>query len=278
MSPSWRDQIQVFFAPERIDMVRSSRGFKPVQAPKIAKLCQKQEASQPLWEAPMQQLAQMLPDATGAEMTVTLSNHFVRYVTLPPQAEITTPEEVNAYAVFRMREIYSERVDAWVLSVSAWDPMDGAICAAIPRDLLTKFADLAARHKIKLKGVEPYFASVCDHWHETLTGTNLCLAIIERGHMCIALMNNGVWQSIRNQRVLHDVRDELRIALDQEVILSGNKENLEQVYLFAPEHPDLVLPEDCGWQVAALETERMSALAHYPTPIANHTEAGACVA
>jgi hypothetical protein len=278
VSPLWRDQIQVYFAPERIDVVRTSRGFKPVQAPKITKSCQKQDADQPLWAPPMQQLAQMLQDTAGVEMTITISNHFVRYVTLPPLAEITTPDEVSAYAAFRMREVYAGRVDDWALSISAWDPIDGAICAAIPRDLLAKFEALAAQHKIKLKDVEPYFASVYDRWHKTLVNTKICFAVIESGRICIALLNNGVWQSIRNQRVSHDIKDELRIALDQEAILSGNKQAFEQVYLFAPEHPDLSLPEDCGWQITLLQTEQIPVLAHYPSPIVNHTETSECVA
>lgn len=281
MSPLWADQIQVFFAPERIDFVRTvrtTRSFKPVQMPKITKQCERQDSNLPIWELPMQQLDHMLHDASGADMTITISNHFVRYVTLPPQAEIATPDEVNAYAAFRMREVYSDRVNAWALSVGAWDPIDGAICAALPQDLLAKFEELAARHKVKLKGVEPYLASVYDRWHKTLENTKVCFTLIENGRICIALLNNGVWQSIRNQRVLHDMKEELRIALDQEVILSGNKQEDEQVYLFAPEHPDLVLPEDCGWQVTALQTEQIPALAHYPSPIVKHTENTECVA
>ena len=289
MSPLWADQIQVYFAPERVDFVRfvrtlrTARGFKSVQMPKITNRCDQQDNNTPNWELPMQQLDQMLHDASGTDMTITISNHFVRYVTLPPQAEISTPDEVYAYAAFRMREIYSNRVDAWALSVGAWDPIDGAICAALPKDLLAKFQTLADQHKIKLKGVEPYFASVYDRWHKALEKAKVCVTLIENGRICIALLNNGVWQSIRNQRAIHDIHDmkeELRIALDQEVILSGNKQADVRVYLFAPEHPDLILPEDCGWQVTALQTEQIQipVPAHYPSPIDNHTEHTECVA
>ena len=112
MSPLWRNQVQVFLAPGRIDLVRSTRGFKPVQAAKVTVWCEPAQDAL-VWQAALQQLEKHLIDEPGAELSVTVSNHFVRYVALLPQAEIATPEEVNAYAAFRMREVYAERVDSW---------------------------------------------------------------------------------------------------------------------------------------------------------------------
>jgi hypothetical protein len=45
-----------------------------------------------------------LLEAVGTDLTITLSSHFTRYVTLPPQTEITT-REVMSYATFRMRGV-----------------------------------------------------------------------------------------------------------------------------------------------------------------------------
>ncbi len=277
MSRLWRDQIQVFLAPERMDIVRFSRGFKPVQMSKATALCQHVQGA-PAWQAALQQLEKHLLEAVGTDLTITLSNHFTRYVTLPPQTEITTPEEVMSYATFRMREIYAERVDSWVLSVSDWNPISGAVCAAIPRELMTRLEELAVRYQFKLKAVEPYLASVYDRWEKQLSGNRIYLAIIENGRICLAILLDGVWQSIRNQRILHSVADELPAALDQETILSGHKASVELVYLFAPEHPELALPQNCGWSLIPLQTEQLPVLAHYPSVAVNHTEINQCVA
>lgn len=277
MSRLWRDQIQVFLAPERMDIVRFSRGFKPVQMSKATALCQHVQGA-PAWQAALQQLEKHLLEAVGTDLTITLSNHFTRYVTLPPQTEITTPEEVMSYATFRMREIYAERVDSWVLSVSDWNPISGAVCAAIPRELMTRLEELAVRYQFKLKAVEPYLASVYDRWEKQLSGNRIYLAVIENGRICLAILLDGVWQSIRNQRILHSAADELLAALDQETILSGHKESVELVYLFAPEHPQLTLPQNCGWSLIPLQTEQIPVLAHYPSATVNHTEINQCVA
>jgi hypothetical protein len=273
----WRDQIQVFLAPERVDLVRFSRGFKPVQTAKTTALCKHMHGT-PAWQSALQQLESHLIDTAGTELTITLSNHFVRYVTLPPQAEIATPEEVKSYATFRMREIYGERIDSWLLSVSEWSPANGAICAAIPRNLMAGLEKMAAHHQFKLKGIEPYLASVYDRWQKLLNGHTAYFAVVETGRICVAIVSNGVWHSIRNQRILHSAADELLVALDQEAIFFGNKEAVEFVYIFAPEHPELTLPENCGWSLVPVPTEQIPVLAHYPSLAGNNPGMNQCPA
>lgn len=277
MSRLWRDQIQVFLAPERVDLVRFSRGLKPVQTAKITAHCQALQGAA-AWQSALQQLEKNLTDAAATELSVTLSNHFVRYVTLPPQAEIASPEEVKSYANFRMREIYAERMDAWVLSVSEWHPITGAICAAIPRVLVTQLEELAARHQCKLKTIEPYLASIHDHWHKLLNGHTIYLAVIEAGRICVSILIDGVWRSIRNQRILHSAADELLAILDQEAIFLGNKETVDSVYIFAPEHVQLTLPVDCGWNIVPIPTEQIPIPAHYPSVNTDQPEIDQCPA
>ncbi len=277
MSRLWRDQIQVFLAPERVNLVRFSRGFKPVQTAKVTESCKHIQGAN-AWQSVLQQLDKNLVDAAGTELTITLSNHFIRYVTLPPQTEITTPEEVKSYATFRMREIYAERADSWMLSVSEWSPISGAICAAIPRDLMVRLEELAVKYQFKLKEIEPYLASVYDRWQKQLKGNKTYLAVLENGRICLAILINGIWHSIRNQRILQCAADELLAALDQETILSGNKDKVELVHLFAPEHSELIFPNNCGWSMVPLKTEQIPVLAHYPSAVVHNAGINQCLA
>ena len=277
MSRLWRDQIQAYVAPERVDVVRFSRGFKPVQTAKMTTSCKVTQGA-PSWQSALQTLDSNLVDAENTELTVTLSNHFVRYVTLPPQIAIATPEEVKSYATFRMREIYAERIDSWLLSVSEWSPINGAICAAIPRNLMSQLEEIATRHRCKLNEIEPYLASTYDHWQKLLRGNTLYFAVIETGRICIARLSNEIWHSVRNQRMLHSPAEELLVALDQEAIFSGAKQSVEIVYVFAPEHPELVLPENCGWHIISLPTGQMPVLAHYPSAVTDNSGMNQCTA
>lgn len=283
MSRLWRDQIQIFFAPDRVDMVRTFRGIKSRQSPRISRVhaCHQNDD---MWKVSLQQLEQMIEKENassalkGAEMTVTLSNHFVRYVVVPPQQEITDPAELLAYASFRMREVYGERVDNWLISVSDWDLYCGALSAAITRDLYLELEALISRYRMKLKQLEPYLTTAFDQWCKSFNDKRFWFVVIESGRLCMALFSDGKWQGIRNQRLVHSIEAELLDSLEQEAINSGFRGAIEQVYLFSPEHPDLDLPADKGWQIANLPTEKIPVPAHFPSPILDSSEAGPCVA
>lgn len=283
MSRLWCDQIQIFFAPGRVDMVRAFRGIKPKLSSKISEV----HGYQPdavTWDASMRQLEHIIEkeDASssleGAEMVITLSNHFMRYAVIPPQREMLHPTELFAYANFHMREVYGERVEDWLISISDEDPYSGTVCAAITRDLYNKFKELASRYRIKLKQIEPYLTAAFDQWCKSFDDKRLWFVVIEPGRLCMALFSHGSWQGIRSQRIVHSVETELLAALEQEAIVSGWRESIEQVYLFSPEHPGLDLPIDKGWQFAYLPNEKISPPIHFPSPIVVRSEAESCIA
>ncbi len=262
MSLLWRDRIQVFLAPERVDLVRSYRGIKPRQVDRHA-VCERMPGV-PAWEPALTQLKQLTEDGAGAEISIVISNHFVRYAVIPPQSKIETPAELHAYAAFQMREVYGGRTAAWSLSVSSWDPGAGAVCAAVEHSLVEQLQELAARHKMRLKNMEPYLAGAFDHWHNRFDNSRAWFALIETGRLCLATLEDGAWRRISNQRMWDNAEDELLAALEREALLfSARREAVEQVYLFAPEYSELNLPADCGWRIIPLQIEG-PAPQHYP--------------
>ena len=264
MSPSWRDRIDVFFAPDRVDLVRFPRGIKRQPGNRLWSECEFKPGI-PAWASSLEQLERMIADAVGAEMTVTVSNSFVRYAVLAAQKNISSLAELEAFAAFQMREIYGERTAAWVISVGAWNPGKGGVCAGIERSLFEGLEECAGRHKIRLKYVEPYLTGAFDHWYKQFGDSRAWFALIETGRLCLVLLEHSIWQRVSNQRVLHNAQEELLAALDQEALFSGHKKAIEAVYLYAPAHPTLALPDDCGWHVAHLHTQNAPPVPlHYP--------------
>ncbi len=264
MSLLWHDRMHAFLAPSQVVLTRSYKGIKPKPATRLSVECEyKPNGIMP--ESPLAHLEQMIADADGADLIVTLSNHFMRYAVLAPQKNIANPAELQAYVGFHMHEIFGERALEWMTSVSAWDPLRGGVCAAFERSLFERLEELAARCKTRLKYVEPYLTAAFDHWHQRFDDQRAWFALVEAGRFCLVLLENGAWQRVSNQRVVENIENELLAALDQEAILfSERKEAIEVVYLFAPEHPELILPEDCGWRVIPLHSESVSAPLHYP--------------
>lgn len=265
MSLLWRDRIQAFLAADQVVLSRFLKGMKPRPATRISVRCEPKSGGS-VWESPLDQLEQMVAGSDGSEMVVTLSNRFVRYVVLPAQKNIANPAELHAYAEFHMREIYGERMTKWILGISAWDPGAGGVCAAIEHGLAERLEEVAARHKIRLKYIEPYFTGEFDRSRKRLNGNRAWFALVETGHFCFAFLDNGAWQRISSRRILHVTADELIAVLDQEAVLfSMRREVIETVYLCAPEHPELAFPEGCGWQVIPMQSGNKAVPSHYPS-------------
>lgn len=269
MSRLWRNRMQVFLAPGRVNLVGFARGIKPMQRFRQSGTCGQANAVNQR-QVPLQMLEQMIGQVDdsfrrGAELRITLSNYFVRYGVIAPQPSLANPDELMAYAGFQMREIYGEHVDNWALSLGTWDPHGGTLCAAIARDLQVELETLARRHETLLVHIEPYLAAALDHWSKQLNDKQIWFVLVESGRFCLVSLLDGVWRGVRNQRIVENLEEELLSALAQESIMSGSGQLTEQVYVFAPE---LVgsLPDGHGsrWQFVRLPDESYPAPAHFP--------------
>jgi hypothetical protein len=274
--------LRVFFGPRQVSITRLQKGLqykglqyktlqydrlknsrlngwlKPKPFNAISEVCEQRTGGSP-WAPALEALERCFQKTPGADAVITVSNHFVRYTVLSAQKDIANPAELNTYAEFHMREVFGERAGAWVLSTGAWDPCLGGLCAGIDRDLLEGLEELAVRCKIRLQYVEPYLAFAFDHFRRRLQGPDVWFALVEEERLCLALLKQGAWQQVRNQRIVHDVREELLAALEQEaILLSGGKRAAGTVYILAPGYAQLALPEDCGWRAAWLEPDSLA--------------------
>lgn len=273
MSLLWRDQIQIFFAPGRIDLVRLPKGLKAVPQPKISAIFE-QGTDSALWKTPVEQLAQLLEKENnarslkGAELSITLSNHFVRYAVIQFQQGIKDAQEFFAYAQFRLREVYGDRIDSWDISMSDWDPKSGSICAALERELIQQLQALTVRFHLRLNQIEPYLTAAFDQWSRAIHQQRFWFIVVEPGRLCVLLFSNGSWTSIRNQRLLNTVEAELPILLEQEAIIATQREPVELVFIFAPEHADMQLPlESSSWQFNRLPFDGILPPTYFPTSV-----------
>ncbi len=268
MSLLWRDRMQVFLGADQVNLVGVTRGIKPVQRFRQSDICVQANDPKP-WKASLQCLELMLGQVDdgfrrGARLHVALSNHFVRYGVIAPQPSLSNPEELMAYADFQMREIYGERVDDWVLSLSTWDPCGGALCAAIAHDLQSELESLARRCGTRLASIEPYLAAALDHWAKQLTGRQVWFVLVEPGRFCLVSLQDGIWRGVRNQRIVENLQEELLSALEQESVISGVNQPAGQVYVFAPEYSGQWPGRDSRWQFVRLPDHARSVPAHFP--------------
>ena len=100
MSPSSRDRVSVFFAPDHVHLARYARGWRP--SPPIGHSITCGEPGVTDWQPALEALQRGLANRgwQGADAAVTVSNHFVRYALVPvagklPAARANAPPRHN---------------------------------------------------------------------------------------------------------------------------------------------------------------------------------------
>src|SRR5512143_3410684 len=79
--PSWRNHLYIALCPDRVVMLYIQRGLRPRLGAKLEMPCEGEHG----WECTLAALAGVAanPEWQNADVTVVLSNHFVRYQLVP---------------------------------------------------------------------------------------------------------------------------------------------------------------------------------------------------
>jgi hypothetical protein len=129
------------------------------------------------------------------DVTVVLSNHFVRYAVLPDQDGAATPEEELALARFHLAKIHGERVKGWEVRVS--ERLACAIDAALLEGIKKAFP---GKGKAKLASVQPRLMAAYNGARRRIPREGAWLLLAERGRTCLARIGAKGWASVHNGR------------------------------------------------------------------------------
>lgn len=147
-----------------------------------------------------------LPAALAARLAprldIVLSEHFVRWLPLPWQAELETPEEQEAYARHSFRAVYGEVARHWLVRCAAQPPGAAIPACAIDDALVAALRQLAAIHGCLLGSLRPLFAVAADRWQRKLPrGGTAWFAMLEPGRLSLGLLRNRRWQAMHGEPV-----------------------------------------------------------------------------
>src|SRR5262249_14409880 len=136
-------------------------------------------------------------DCRGAAATVILSNAFLRFQIVPWHDEIGWGAEREAFVRHAFQRVFGDDVQGWTLRVSDDGYRAPAIASAIDRELLAALAAAARQGGIVLTSVQPYLMWAFKRWRPALRTEDFCLALVETGHVSIALRTSGAWRTVR---------------------------------------------------------------------------------
>lgn len=234
MSPLRHDALRVGLAPHRILIARYARGLRSRLAAKEL-MTFSPAATTPPWRAPVDTLRQALPGrAKGAEITVVLSNHFVRYALLPWNRELRGEAEWLAFARHAFASIYGTVAEDWEIKVSRQDFGSPSVASAIDGALLPELREACKAAGSSLVSVQPYIMSAFNRTRKALGKSAAWLAVSEPGRITLGLVCNGAWRAIRTRKTNGEAAS-LSETIRREVIVSGLADCDRVVFVGEPE-------------------------------------------
>ena len=242
MLPLWRDRISVEFSPHSVAWVRLARGLHLDVVAKGQENVLPQ-TGEPVWQAALLKLKQMMPgeEWKNAEVTVVLSNHFVRYDCLSWNEAVDDEDEQLALARHRLTQTYGPAAQTWALRLSPAGKGDARLVAAVDDALLEMLKQAMAEAGIKLHSIQPYLMASFNRYAKSLAQGDGWFVAAEVGRFAMALFRGGRWQRILLRR--GDDMAALHEWLERENLTGGEGASCREVFLFAPSLPrDAVLP------------------------------------
>jgi hypothetical protein len=230
VSPSWREQVTITLSPQQVMLRRLSRGLRPA-IKDIKTLACPETKDVANWRPAVEALREALahPNVESAAATVVLSNHFVRYLLLPWNPDLVTGQEELAFARARFQHVFGDAAQKWVLKLSHSRPGCVTVASAIERPLLESVSVAIAGSPLRLRSVQPAFATVCNARPRMPAG-NAWIVMTEPGRLMLGSLRRGEWQSLRS-RTLNGHAVALKEIIEQECLLLGVESDNERVYL-----------------------------------------------
>lgn len=260
MSPLWRDELRVVLAPEQVVLVRlgwalTTRGLIPRVEEKIVVDCAPIAAGAAAWDVALKTLEMEMPRLLARKTVakVILSNHFVRYTLMPWSETLSNAAEDEAYARHCFRQLYGADAGRWELRLSPERPGLSRLVSAVDARLLAALRGVCERNGVALASIQPRLMAAFNNCRLTLKNSSAWFALLEPGCLCLALLQDGRWASVRTMRIGGDWRDTLSRALEREAYLAEANADTQTVFLWAPELGKEALPESGRWQITPLQ-------------------------
>lgn len=253
MSPLWRDRVCISLSPGRAGLLRFGRGWKPklVRSDVVSDDAGHDDATGSI---ATKLLGSLLADGErrGADASVVLSNHFVRYAVLPWSDEVVSNQDWEALAQHHFRIIYGDAALEWVTTVHWQGPGRPVLACASPKLLIDAIRGTLRAANLRLGSLSPYFVAAFNFCRPQLPQGAFWFGVVEPGRFSFGGFEQGSWVNIASRRL--GIDGELRLAetLEQEVLGGDGAAARGRAYVFSPEQPIDTAEDDWGWDLQPL--------------------------
>lgn len=146
------------------------------------------------WQRALQACSRMLAELpAGSQLTVVVSNQWLRYQLLPAMPPMQSHSASLAVARALFMETYGEVAATWHMALEPLPQGEHQFACAIDPALLDAIATMATQSGCRLVSVQPAMMHLYNRLCRQL-GSDLCGVVqVEAGRIHLALMCNGGW-------------------------------------------------------------------------------------
>lgn len=249
-----RYPVNVWVGPGRVRLARARLPLSRRRDPALRYGCSEADITVPAWQPATYALEQLLSahPVRGASASVTLSNHFVRFVVIPALNEARNAEEQQVLARAAFRSVFGDAADDWKIKIAVSGRRRSALAAAIDLSLAETLAEIFEAGSVQLKSLRPFFADALNASRALLPPDHCWFAVAERDHVVVAFQRDGEWELVRSRRMTGPIANDLLVLLEQARLADGVDRPAGRVYLHAAGRSRITFPTDSPWRVRSL--------------------------
>jgi hypothetical protein len=200
VSPLFHDRLLVGLAPAEVSLVRVRGLWPPRVVDKHSLACDPGSGDEP-WHGAVAVL-KSVELRERCDVTVIVSNHFVRYAIVPWNDALLTPAEEEAYVRHHFAKVYGECARGWSLRSSEVAPAaPPRLASAVDSTLIQAIRVCFPRQgRVRLVSIQPYLMVAINRFRTEIPNSGAWLVLAEPGRACVALHAGGGWRSVQSTR------------------------------------------------------------------------------
>jgi hypothetical protein len=216
-------RVLIGLSPAEVAFARLQGLLKPKLVAKRARDCDPAAGAEP-WHGAVESLRQVAAEVKDlrCDVTVVLSNHFVRYALVPASETLAAGDEQLAFARYCFAKVHGERAKAWDVRLSGVDGRSARVASAIDSALLEAVrACFPASARARLVSVQPYLMAAFNRSAARKSKHSGWLLLLEPQRACLACIDGGRWTAVRNVKGAFELPEQWAELLDRERYLAG---------------------------------------------------------
>ena len=161
-----------------------------------------------------------MPAFAGADASVVISNHFVRYALVPWSEHLIAEDEKRAWVAHHFAELYGEPAAPLEYRWSEDKANAPCVASAVDREFMAHIRALFESSSLRLRSVQLYLMAAFNRCKRHVNGNGVCLVLPENGRVCMATFARGEWRTLSCKSLGPDWHAELSLLFERQLLLA----------------------------------------------------------